>query len=62
MLVCVRGLEDQVIPMPGSHDLKTHGQAALREAGPDGCGGVTREIEGIREGHGPKERDGMPVD
>ena len=62
LLKGIRGLEYQVIPVPGSDYLKAHGQIIFSETCRHGGGGMTGEVKGIGKGHCSEQRDGVPID
>ena len=51
LLIRIRGLEYQIIPVPGTDYLEAHGQAVFGETCRHGSCWMTREVKGISEGY-----------
>jgi hypothetical protein len=61
LLIGIRGLEYQVIAVPGTDYLKARGQAIFGETCRHASGRMPGEVEGIGKGHCSEQGDGVPI-
>ena len=62
LLILIRCLKNQGIPVPGTNDLETRRETRAGQSGPDRCGGMAGQVERVCKRHGAQERDRAAVD